>query len=174
MMLDNVQGATYTVTDDDNDVLVDKKPIKSVSVRFTAAQKGELKKKIDSKLKLVYEGEWRDDLQHGIGRYHYPNGDVYTGSLVKGKRAGYGKLIFGNKDNYIGSSMNDKYIGSFLNDFMHGTGCLVKKYRKAFAEDYRLVIYSTYTGQFHENKYHGTNLFTTLYISLFSHIYDTL
>lgn len=29
-----------------------------------------------------YEGEWRDDKQHGIGKYSWKNGDFYEGHWV--------------------------------------------------------------------------------------------
>jgi hypothetical protein len=33
-------------------------------------------------------GEWKDDLRHGWGILYYPNGDIYEGNFVQGKKHG--------------------------------------------------------------------------------------
>jgi hypothetical protein len=41
----------------------------------------------------------------------YPNGDHYEGSIIDGKRNGYGVLTYSNKD---------KYSGNWKDDMRHG------------------------------------------------------
>jgi len=33
-----------------------------------------------------YEGQWKDGLKHGRGRFIYPDGDIYDGEWLEGKR----------------------------------------------------------------------------------------
>ena len=40
-----------------------------------------------------YEGQWKDGLKHGKGRFIYPDGDVYDGEWQDGKAHGHGTLI---------------------------------------------------------------------------------
>ncbi len=126
-----------------------------VTITLTQSQRGIL---YDAAGQILYEGEWHDDLPHGVGVYRYSllthaltlsrslthpcrysNKDVYEGLLLRGKRMGHGKLVYSN---------GDKYIGQFKNDFMHGEGTLVTQH-------------CTYTGNIAENKFHGTLLITT-------------
>jgi hypothetical protein len=38
----------------------------------------------------------------GKGVFHYPDGQIYTGSYVKDKKEGYGELMFPNGNGYKG------------------------------------------------------------------------
>ena len=42
---------------------------------------------------IIYEGQFRNDIYHGYGRYIYSNGNYYIGSWQDGKRSGWGKLV---------------------------------------------------------------------------------
>ncbi|MEL6425456.1 MAG: 2-isopropylmalate synthase, partial [Pseudomonadota bacterium] len=44
----------------------------------------------------VYEGEFKDGLQHGQGTYRLPNGYEYTGNWVDGRIEGQGTARFPN------------------------------------------------------------------------------
>ena len=144
--------ATLKVSDAIGDYLINLFPKKEehkkeITLTFIEAQKGVLK---DSKGETIYEGEWRDDTPDGIGRWNYPNGDVYEGSLTKGKRNGYGKLVCKPACKLVcepGCGHGDKYVGTFKDDKMHGRGTL-QRYCKG-------EKYSTYTGDFRDNKYYG-------------------
>ena len=65
---------------------------------------------------MLDEGDYRDDLQHGKGRYKYSEGDVYEGDFRHGKKNGHGKATFTD---------GDQYEGAYRDDKMHGYG----KYR---------------------------------------------
>ena len=42
---------------------------------------------------IIYEGQFKNDIYHGYGRYIYSNGNFYLGNWVDGKRSGWGKLV---------------------------------------------------------------------------------
>ena len=87
-----------------------------------------IKKSVKNTTKKVYRG----------GEITYPNGDVYDGVLVDGKKEGYGKMTYANGDVYNGPWVNDKkegptdgsmayadgshYYGKWLNDLKSGKG----------------------------------------------------
>ncbi len=41
-----------------------------------------------------YDGDWKYDLKHGIGRYSYSNGDRYEGEWADDTKHGQVQLIF--------------------------------------------------------------------------------
>ena len=51
----------------------------------------------------VYQGTFRNGLQHGTGTYTLPNGYTYTGDWVDGEIRGEGKATFPNGAIYEGS-----------------------------------------------------------------------
>ena len=51
---------------------------------------------------------------HGKGKFHYVNGAEYYGEFKKGKRNGFGKYIYSNRNNY--------YIGEWKDDERSGDG----------------------------------------------------
>ncbi|MGD1841844.1 MAG: MORN repeat-containing protein [Thermonemataceae bacterium] len=61
----------------------------------------------------IYEGNWRNNIRHGKGKYTWENEDVYEGEYTNGKREGYGTYIFANQV---------KYEGEWKNDLRHGKG----------------------------------------------------
>ncbi|GAA0234819.1 hypothetical protein GCM10008921_18900 [Metaclostridioides mangenotii] len=58
-----------------------------------------------------YEGLWKDDLMHGIGKYLYKDGIIYTGEFKRGKKNGLGKLIYPNGEIFKGYFLDDKRNG---------------------------------------------------------------
>jgi len=46
----------------------------------------------------VYQGEWRDDMQHGKGEIVYSDGDKYIGQFQNGNFHGYGEYFYKNGD----------------------------------------------------------------------------
>jgi len=104
-----------------------------------------------------YEGEWKDNLKHGVGTMYYVDGssykgdwsydrqdgkgvlqddlgNTYEGEWKSGKKQGKGKVIYQN---------GDYYEGIWENDAMNGMGVLVLKNG------------IKYKGQFQDNKFHG-------------------
>lgn len=61
---------------------------------------------------IIYEGQFKNDIYHGYGRYIYANGNYYIGSWVDGKRSGYGKLVDKSGRVYEGMWQYSKFIGS--------------------------------------------------------------
>lgn len=59
-----------------------------------------------------YEGEFRNDLKHGKGKFEWPNGDTYEGDYRYGMRDGVGVL----------KTREEKYEGQFRCDKKHGVG----------------------------------------------------
>jgi hypothetical protein len=42
---------------------------------------------------IIYEGQFKDDIYNGFGRFIYSNGNYYIGNWLDGKRSGFGKLV---------------------------------------------------------------------------------
>ena len=60
---------------------------------------------------LLYEGEFKNNLQHGKGQEKMKNGNSYKGDFKNGKKHGKGKLTFKDKAWYDGQFVNDKFEG---------------------------------------------------------------
>ena len=82
----------------------------------------------------MYEGEFRDGLQHGVGTYRLPNGFEYTGDWVAGEISGQGVARYPS---------GAVYEGSFAAGRPHGTG------KMTFADG------STYEGNWEEGTISG-------------------
>ena len=54
-----------------------------------------------------YQGEWKQDLPNGQGRYNYPDGSCYEGQVVDGRRQGWGIFVFPNGQRMEGEWEND-------------------------------------------------------------------
>ena len=87
----------------------------------------------------VYNGEFRQDKQHGLCTMRYAaTGDSYFGQLLHGKRTGHGLLEYSSGDIYEGNFKKDQrcgegvlkystgevYTGQFWKDHRHGFGVL--------------------------------------------------
>ncbi|CAF4180006.1 unnamed protein product, partial [Adineta steineri] len=83
-----------------------------------------------------YEGEWKNQKQHGKGTGYYVDGDKYTGDWIDNKRTDQGIFAWANGDRYEGqredNKMNGKgtkycangnmYTGDWIDDMMTGQG----------------------------------------------------
>ncbi len=58
----------------------------------------------------IYEGQFKNDLYHGYGRFIFANGNYYIGSWQDGKRSGFGKFIEISGKSYAGMWSNSKFI----------------------------------------------------------------
>jgi len=108
-----------------------------------------------------YEGEWKDDKEHGLGIKIWSDGARYEGLWEEGKFQGYGKHTWSTGSFYIGFwddhkrtgkgcntwSERDRYSGDWLNDQKHGTGIY-------FWHDGR-----RYEGQWESDKRSGKGVF---------------
>ncbi len=61
--------------------------------------------------KKVYEGEFKNSVYHGDGKYYEDGEQVYAGSFVKGKRCGYGTEYRNGEVIYRGIWDNNAYNG---------------------------------------------------------------
>ena len=43
---------------------------------------------------MKYEGEWKNDKQHGKGKYYNKNGEIYEGGWENNLKSGKGKYTF--------------------------------------------------------------------------------
>lgn len=85
----------------------------------------------------IYRGDWRMNVQHGLGRKEYCNSDIYDGSWKEGVYEGSGSYSWSNGNTYIGNwkggkmcgrgvmkwENGDRFDGFWLNGFRHGSGC---------------------------------------------------
>mgnify|MGYP001401839961 FL=1 len=55
----------------------------------------------------VFEGNFKNDNQHGYGKKTWLNGDVYEGNYENGARNGFGKYTWSDGDVYEGNWKND-------------------------------------------------------------------
>lgn len=60
---------------------------------------------------LKYEGETKNDLFHGQGKYYFTDGSKYVGQFIDGKKHGQGTFYFANGDKYVGHYENGKMQG---------------------------------------------------------------
>ncbi len=108
--------------------------------------------------KSFYEGEFRDDVFHGTGRWNRSDGSVFNGALEFGHPNGVGFMEYSNRDVYDGNfldglrdghgtcqfSNGDIYTGEWSQDLMHGLGEFICKADR-----------TTFLGEFHANRKHG-------------------
>ena len=83
-----------------------------------------------------YEGEFKDGLKHGMGKYEWDNGDRYEGEFADDRPSGKGKYRFANGDSYEGevragviagrgvyvTKSGDRIEGSFVDGRATGPG----------------------------------------------------
>lgn len=82
----------------------------------------------ESKTGSVYDGDWKDNMRHGVGVLSFASGLEYTGEFFEDAIHGQGTVTL------IDSSV---YTGSFFNGLFHGNGTLEESAAKSF-----------YTGEF--------------------------
>lgn len=80
-----------------------------------------------------YEGEYKENMKEGQGKFTYPDGSVYEGSWKADKRDGEGEYRYASGDVYRGAWKEDK---------KHGQGSYLFK-----------ESMSTYMGEFKDGKF---------------------
>lgn len=50
------------------------------------------------------------DKKHGYGKYYWPDGKIFEGTWVNGKREGQGMITFTNGESKVGEWKNDQRI----------------------------------------------------------------
>ena len=106
-----------------------------------------------------YNGEWKEDLLHGQGKFIFKSGDVYEGELKDGKYNGQGKYIWKDgsvyegewKDGeqhglgkYIYRNGKTHYEGQWKNGMKHGQGKIIwppeQAYQGEFFHDSKVAV----------------------------------
>ena len=60
-------------------------------------------------------------MKYGMGSMKYPNGDIYDGMWLRGKKNGQGKYIYHNNIIYVGNFVDGKKNGFGVITFPNGT-----------------------------------------------------
>ncbi len=104
----------------------------------------------------IYQGQWKDALPQGNGKFKYASKASYEGAFEKGKRHGQGKMLY---------PTGDAFDGSWEDDLPHGKGKLVSpvlEYEGDFVKgefcgqgSLSHADGSTYSGSFLHGLYHG-------------------
>ena len=98
----------------------------------------------------IYEGEWKDDLIHGIGRYYYPDGAAENVLCENGKIVGSTKETLPQSEiriHSIGYDNDDLYHGNMKDGKRNGRGTMHYADRRK------------YVGQWKDNYKHGQGTF---------------
>ena len=99
----------------------------------------------------IYEGEWKDDLIHGIGRYYYPDGAAENVLCENGKIVGSTKETLPQSEiriHSIGYDNDDLYHGNMQDGKRNGRGTMHYADRRK------------YVGERKNDKSHGNGLLT--------------
>ena len=99
----------------------------------------------------IYEGEWKDDLIHGIGRYYYPDGAAENVLCENGKIVGSTKETLPQSEiriHSIGYDNDDLYHGNMQDGKRNGRGTMHYADRRK------------YVGEWKDDKYHGYGVLT--------------
>jgi hypothetical protein len=64
--------------------------------------------------KARFEGEYKDGMRTGVGKFVYPNGDVYEGEFFENKMSGEGSYTY--------KATGDIYSGGWVDGKKHGQG----------------------------------------------------
>lgn len=112
---------------------------------------------------IIYEGEWKNGLYHGYGKF-YTGFLLYEGQWMHGKKFGVGKTFYENGEvRYTGNWKNNMrdnfgkifnkcgrllYEGQWRENLKEGFGLL-------YGQDEQQNSYLTYSGNFKNNKKNG-------------------
>ena len=99
----------------------------------------------------IYEGEWKDDLIHGIGRYYYPDGAAENVLCENGKIVGSTKETLPQSEiriHSIGYDNDNLYHGNMKDGKRNGRGTMHYADRRK------------YVGEWKDDKYHGYGVLT--------------
>lgn len=113
------------------------------SVNGKAHGKGVAKKYVNGELESTYEGEYKNGIREGHGKFTHADGSIKEGDFVNGQLMGQGKGDY---------SEGNEYEGNFINYRMHGKGKL--KYGNGTVFEGFLVSDVPYTGKI--TYYEGT------------------
>ena len=128
-----------------------------------------------------YEGEIKNELANGLGKFYFKDGSIYEGEFVDGYPHGYGtKIQTSNGLKVVGewrkglpygqvtATMPDgyKYVGEVRNNFKNGKGTIIysdgRKYEGEWRDDYEhgqgTITFKSgnkYVGEFKKGEIEG-------------------
>jgi hypothetical protein len=74
----------------------------------------------------MYEGQWQDQMLHGLGYYQWSDGKYYKGEYFNDKKQGFGVYVLQDGRTYEGWWLEGKQHG--LGKFVFKDGRLIIKY----------------------------------------------
>lgn len=118
--------------------------------------------------RLVYEGEYKNDLQHGRGTWYggeHEECDKYEGMWAHGKKHGVGTYVSRNGDVRRGQWKDNLATGESQTVDKTGTVLFSGRHERGQMSGHCTVVYedgSTYDGDFIEGMYDGQGCLKTL------------
>lgn len=114
---------------------------------------GKLTKYKDGKYESTYEGEYKNGIREGEGKFSHINGSVLECTFKNGQAIGYGKYDLGEGNYYEGEIINYRKHGKGVMNFANGA-----KFEGFFVSD------RMYTGKY--TNYDGKTTFKQKYYSV--------
>jgi hypothetical protein len=105
---------------------------------------GTLIKYMNGEYESTYEGEFKNGIREGRGKFNHKDGSVKEGTFVNGQLTGKGVMYYTDEGH--------RYIGNFVNYRMHGNGILT--YPNGASKEGFFVSDRFYTGKLisHDGK----------------------
>lgn len=110
---------------------------------------------------IRYEGDWKNNMCHGFGKYYWPNGNIYyDGEWENDKFSGRGKLYYESGVlRYEGNFSEDQYNGYGINYYENGNIHYDGEYSNGkwygYGAAYRENGTLSYEGQLENDEYCG-------------------
>ncbi len=103
-----------------------------------------------------YIGEFLEGFRHGMGRFEYSNGNLFTGAWEKDMKLGFGTLKWANGDEYTGEWKENKMCLLFNDPILQQNHDLTPRpLRRWGYGQYRHANGNSYTGRFVADNKHG-------------------
>ena len=103
----------------------------------------------------VYEGDWKNGLRHGYGKFTWTNGDTYTGLWSDDKRHGQGIYLWHDGSKYKGNYSHGIRSGYGIYYYTNGTiyeGTWQNNLKHGIANFYYKESVNI-GGRYHNNEY---------------------
>jgi len=117
----------------------------------------------DSQTRVLYEGEWRQDIRHGKGRHSWADGSSYEGEWANDHRHGKGKHSWADGSTYEGEWEDDERHGKGKHTWSDGSmyegEC--RRGKRFGLGKHTWADGSTYSGQYENGKRCGTGKYTS-------------
>ena len=103
----------------------------------------------------AYEGDWKDGLRHGYGKFTWGNGDTYSGLWLEDKRHGQGTYVWHDGSKYKGNYSHGIRSGYGIYYYTNGTiyeGTWQNNLKHGIANFYYRESVNI-GGRYHNNEY---------------------